>query len=182
MFRRGVTIGLLAAFLLSFNVNIAKASTEIITVSREQQEEILRAAHGQQIRLLLKRAERTLYVLQGDLVLFSLPVAVGKPGYETPAGLFYVREMRLDPVWIHPFKRNVRIAPYSKDRSNPLGSRVIIFWEDDKNFIGFHGTPYEELIGTAPSLGCVRLREADIRRLWDFLLPHAEEGIPVEVE
>lgn len=182
MFKRGVIAGLLSAIIFSLSPFLTASATEVITPPPEEHEQIIEAAKGQQLRLLLKRGERTLYVVQGDLVRHSFPVAVGKPGYETPPGIFHVREMRLDPVWRHPFKRNVMIDPYSKNRANPLGSRVIIFWEDDENFIGFHGTPEVESIGSAVSLGCVRLREEDIRRLWDVILPYAPQGIPVEVE
>ncbi|WP_448572469.1 L,D-transpeptidase, partial [Trichothermofontia sp.] len=61
---------------------------------------------------------------------------------------------------------------------NPLGPRWIGFWTDGKNFIGFHGTPNESLIGQAVSHGCVRMRNQDIQALY----AQVEMGTPVVVE
>ncbi|MEL7333315.1 MAG: L,D-transpeptidase, partial [Cyanobacteria bacterium J06560_2] len=60
---------------------------------------------------------------------------------------------------------------------NPLGDRWIGFWSNGEAQIGFHGTNQEELIGEAVSHGCVRMRNRDIKKLYELV----EIGTPVEV-
>jgi lipoprotein-anchoring transpeptidase ErfK/SrfK len=45
-------------------------------------------------------------------------------------------------------------------------------------FIYIHGTKHEHKIGTADSCGCVRMRNADVIELFDFV----DEGTPVVIE
>ena len=45
-------------------------------------------------------------------------------------------------------------------------------------FIYIHGTKHEQKIGTPDSCGCVRLRNADVIELFDFV----DEGTPVVIE
>ncbi len=61
---------------------------------------------------------------------------------------------------------------------SPLGERWIGFWTNGKNTIGFHGTSGEHLIGQAVSHGCVRMRNADIKAMFDMV----EVGTPVIVK
>ena len=49
---------------------------------------------------------------------------------------------------------------------NPLGKYWIGFWTDGKNWIGFHGTPNPETVGTAASHGCLRMYNKDIEELF----------------
>ena len=125
-------------------------------------------------RLLLKLRERRVYVYQDDRVQARYPVAIGRPGWETPTGNFQVLDMQKNPAWIHPF--NGKVIPSGPD--NPLGVRWVGFWTDGNNFIGFHGTPQENLIGQAVSHGCVRMRNKDI----DALFEQVALGTPVIVE
>ncbi|WP_416338801.1 L,D-transpeptidase [Microcystis aeruginosa] len=89
------------------------------------------------------------------------PVAIGRPGWETPTGEFRVIQMVREPVWEHPFTG--QLVPSGKN--NPLGARWIGFWTDGANFIVFHGTNPENLIGWAVCHGCVRMRDRDIKAL-----------------
>jgi lipoprotein-anchoring transpeptidase ErfK/SrfK len=125
------------------------------------------------IRLVLNLKRRRLYVYRGARAIATYPVAIGRRGWETPTGRFTVLRMERDPVWEHPVTG--QIVPSSAE--NPLGSRWIGFWTDGKNSIGFHGTPEEHLIGRAVSHGCVRMRERDIRALFEKVTP----GTPVIV-
>jgi len=125
-------------------------------------------------RLILNLRDRRVYFYQGDRLIVSYPVAIGRQGWETPTGEFEVIQMVPHPTWQHPFTEEI-IPPGPK---NPLGVRWIGFWTDGTNFIGFHGTPNEELIGQAVSHGCVRMRNADITALFE----QVDVGIPVIVE
>lgn len=114
-------------------------------------------------RLLLNLKKRRVFVYQGQKIIASYPVAIGRPGWETPTGQFRVIQMVREPVWEHPFSG--QLVPSGKN--NPLGARWIGFWTDGANFIGFHGTPQENLIGQAVSHGCVRMRDRDIKALFE---------------
>ncbi|TRU86025.1 MAG: L,D-transpeptidase [Microcystis novacekii Mn_MB_F_20050700_S1] len=114
-------------------------------------------------RLLLNLKKRRVFVYQGQKIIASYPVAIGRRGWETPTGEFRVIQMVREPVWEHPFTG--QLVPSGKN--NPLGARWIGFWTDGQNFIGFHGTLQENLIGRAVSHGCVRMRDRDIKALFE---------------
>ncbi|WP_425365344.1 L,D-transpeptidase [Gloeothece verrucosa] len=114
-------------------------------------------------RLILKLKERRVYIYQGDQQVAMYPVAVGKKGWETPTGDFQVLQMVPNPIWQNPW--NGSIIPAGP--RNPLGERWIGFWTDGKNYIGFHGTQAEHLMGQAVSHGCVRMRNSDIKAIFD---------------
>ncbi|MBE9079484.1 L,D-transpeptidase [Romeria aff. gracilis LEGE 07310] len=125
------------------------------------------------IRLVLRINARRVYAYRGEAVVASYPVAVGKPGWETPTGEYEVFSTIVEPGWTNPFTGEV--APPGP--SNPLGERWIGFWTDGENVIGFHGTPNRESIGRAASHGCVRMYNEDIRELYEIV----EMGTPVTV-
>ncbi len=125
-------------------------------------------------RLIIKLSDRRVYIYQSDRFVTSYPIAIGKPGWETPLGHFQVMQMLKYPSWQHPWQGT--IIPPGKD--NPLGDRWIAFWSDGKNFIGFHGTPNENSVGTPASHGCIRMKNNDVRDLFD----QVSVGTPVVVE
>lgn len=140
-------------------------------------------------QLVLERRQRRLLLLENGEVLDQFPVAVGRPGWETPLGRFAVLEKIANPSWKHPQRPLVIGA----GPGNPLGSRWIGFWrgcslrkswDGDQTVaspscaaIGFHGTPQRASVGRAVSHGCVRLYDEDVRRLFDLV----ELGTPVTV-
>lgn len=121
--------------------------------------------------LVLRLNERRLYLMQdGDAVpVESFPIAVGRAGTETPTGRFQVEEkiehpdyLKLDPAdRSHVLKR----VPPGPD--NPLGERWMGIAHGDGWTVGIHGTPHPELLGQAVSHGCIRMRNADVIRLYD---------------
>jgi lipoprotein-anchoring transpeptidase ErfK/SrfK len=133
----------------------------------------LPAASQSVSRLVLRLDERRLYAYQGDRIVASYPVAVGRDEWETPTGEFTVFQRQQNPAWEHPLTG--AIVPPGPE--NPLGARWIGFWTDGTNSIGFHGTPHEHLIGQAVSHGCVRMHNADVIELYD----QVELGTPVVV-
>lgn len=125
-------------------------------------------------RLVLSLKQRKVYVYEGDKAIASYPVAIGKKGWETPKGNFKIIKMVKDPIWQNPWNGKIsRPGPNS-----PLGERWIGFWSDGKNTIGFHGTPGEHVMGQAVSHGCVRMRNKDIKAMFDLV----EMGAPVIVQ
>jgi lipoprotein-anchoring transpeptidase ErfK/SrfK len=118
------------------------------------------------MRLELNLAKRRVTLYQNDQVFKSYPVAVGKAGWGTPTGNFAVKTKYRNPPWQNPFKGYV--VP-GGDPENPLGRRWMGFWTDGKNWIGFHGTPNRESVGTAASHGCVRMYNEDIEELFELV-------------
>jgi hypothetical protein len=114
----------------------------------------------------LRSLEATLY--RGRRALFQAPVGVGARGTATPAGRFYIRD---------------RLTRYASPFYGPIAfgtsarSPVLTDWPAG-GYIGIHGTDHPELIPGRISHGCIRLRNADIRRL-AALMPI---GTPVTVE
>lgn len=113
-------------------------------------------------RVLVDLSDRRVYVSRGDRVIASYPIGVGKKGWETPTGSFQVLHKQRNPIWQHPITG--KVFPSGED--SPLGDRWIGFWSDGRNHIGFHGTPDDEVVGSAISHGCLRMRNPDIRLMY----------------
>jgi lipoprotein-anchoring transpeptidase ErfK/SrfK len=102
------------------------------------------------VNLVLKLKERKVYVYQGERVLATYPVAVGRKGRETPTGEWQIMETLTNPGWTN-FNTGAFVPPGPK---NPMGTRWIAFWTDGQDTIGFHGTPDVKSVGKAVSNGC----------------------------
>ena len=131
-------------------------------------------ADEQAVRLRLSLSDRKVYVYRGEALETSYPVAIGRPGWETPTGEFEVFSQIVDPGWTNPLTEEV-VAP---GPDNPLGDRWIAFWTDGVNSIGFHGTPDRASVGQAASHGCIRMYNEDVRELYEIVAL----GTPVTVE
>ncbi len=116
------------------------------------------------LRLEISLSRRRVSVFKGKSLVKSYPIAVGRPGWETPIGTYQVRQMLRNPTWIHPLQKGVAIP--GGDPENPLGRFWIGFWTDGKNWIGFHGTPNPKSVGTAASHGCIRMYNKDVEELF----------------
>jgi lipoprotein-anchoring transpeptidase ErfK/SrfK len=114
------------------------------------------------VRIVLRLGERRVYVYEGEKEVASYPVAVGKPGWETPTGNFKVIQLVENPQWQNPWTGEVMPA----GPNTALGLRWIGFWTDGKDTIGFHGTPTVQSIGSAASHGCVRMYNEDVINLF----------------
>ncbi|QFS46849.1 ErfK/YbiS/YcfS/YnhG family protein [Nostoc sphaeroides CCNUC1] len=114
-------------------------------------------------QVVVDLSDRRTYVYAKDEVIASYPIAIGKKGWETPTGSFQVIHMRHYPIWRHPITGKV----FEAGTDSPLGDRWIGFWSDGRNEIGFHGTPEIDLVGTAVSHGCLRMRNSDVRLLYE---------------
>lgn len=126
------------------------------------------------LELVIRLRDRKVYVYERDQVKTSFPIAIGRSGWETPTGEYQVLQMIKDPSWQNPF--NGTVIPAGPN--NPLGTRWIGFWTDGQNYIGFHGTPNEDSVGTAASHGCIRMYNNDVVQLFEMV----EVGTVVRVE
>jgi lipoprotein-anchoring transpeptidase ErfK/SrfK len=115
----------------------------------------------------------TLQLLQKGQVVKVYQVGVGTPETPTPKGNFVIRNKLPNPVWYSP---NGQVPPGSPD--NLLGSR----WLGFSGRIGIHGTRKQDghTIGTASSEGCVRLRNADVEELYDYLVENKSKVTVVD--
>ncbi len=118
-------------------------------------------------RLEIRLSQRQVTLLQGETVIKTYPIAVGRAGWETPTGRYTVQQMLKDPAWVNPLKPGIVIP--GGDPENPLGRYWIGFWSDGKNWIGFHGTPNPRSVGTAASHGCIRMYNQDIEELFTLV-------------
>lgn len=188
-----VTVSLWASVQLPLLAQPASASASpvavrsldnfIITPDLPPLEPILPVTN--EVRLELSLSQRRLTVYQGEQELKRYPVAIGRPGWETPIGDFEVVRMVKYPVWVFPEIIDPQtgrthasagsVVPPGPE--NPLGERWIGFTTSGRSAIGFHGTPNPESIGQAASHGCVRMYNQDVRELFDLV----QIGTPVVV-
>lgn len=100
-------------------------------------------------------------------VVFRAPIGVGKASTITPAGHFYVMEKlrTVNAPAYGPFALGT--SAYAPTLSEWPGGGVV----------GVHGTDEPQLIPGRPSHGCVRMRNADIARLWAMV----SVGTPIEI-
>jgi len=108
-------------------------------------------------RLVIRLGAHKLNLWRGAKLLASFPVAVGAPHTPTPRGLFYITEL------LKPYDPNGAYGPYSFGLS--AHSNVLQTFGGGDGRVGLHGTNEPELIGSSVSHGCIRLRNAAVRRL-----------------
>jgi lipoprotein-anchoring transpeptidase ErfK/SrfK len=120
-------------------------------------------------RILVDLSGRRLYAFRRGRLRLRTRVAVGAPGTPTPTGRFVVNER-----WLLD-------NPNGAFGVAALGisahSNVLHNWLQ-RGPIGLHGTNEPWTIGRAASHGCIRLRNAAMRRLFRL----APAGTPVLVK
>ncbi|MBQ2015284.1 MAG: L,D-transpeptidase [Peptococcaceae bacterium] len=104
------------------------------------------------IQIILK--ERRLYLYRNNLLRAVFPVAIGKTQTPTPVGNWQV------------INKKILTEP------GVFGTRWIGL---DNPGYGIHGTNTPEAIGSAVSMGCIRMYNADVEQLFDLVFI----GMPV---
>jgi hypothetical protein len=119
--------------------------------------------------LLVERSRHRLALRHGSRIVRWIPIAVGRPGNETPLGHFAVTD-KLRTAQIGSPYGCCALALSGHQRKLepgwPGGDRLAI-----------HGTPSEWTVGKAVSLGCMRAYRKDI----SALLREVPAGAPVFV-
>lgn len=113
-------------------------------------------------RIVVSIPDRKLAVVENDEVVELYAVAVGAPSSPSPTGTFTIVNRVANPTYYHPGK----IIPSGPQ--NPIGTRWIGL--SQKGY-GIHGTDQPSSIGYAKSHGCIRLRNADVERLFERVRP-----------
>jgi hypothetical protein len=105
----------------------------------------------------------------------SFKVGLGKPGMETPTGLWRAKQdgKLVKPIWTNPIDGKTY---HPEDPDYPLGSRWIALEGlegEAKNRTGFaiHGTKEPEQIGTAGSQGCIRMQNGEAILVYNMMYP-----------
>jgi L,D-transpeptidase catalytic domain len=103
------------------------------------------------------RSARRLTLRRDGHAVRAFPVAVGRPGTETPTGRFAVTDK------LHPDDPG---SPYGCCAVALSGhqTKLIAGWPGGDR-LAIHATPQVETVGHAASLGCMRARARDVRRL-----------------
>jgi lipoprotein-anchoring transpeptidase ErfK/SrfK len=119
-------------------------------------------------RIVVHRGARRLEVrrISDGKLLLAAPVAVGKPGAETPLGHDFYVQWRFVPT--DPFYGSYALetSAYSRLSDWPGGGVV-----------GIHGTDEPQLIGDAVSHGCIRMLNRDVVKLRAL----ARLGTPIDI-
>jgi lipoprotein-anchoring transpeptidase ErfK/SrfK len=143
---------------LLWSAHLPSAAAQIIEIPTSRAD-----WSSEPVRLEISRSRRCATLYRGEVSIIAYPVAVGRPGWETPLGDFRVIEMIEDPAWRHPLTHKL-FEPGTA--GNELGHYWIGFWTNGQTSIGLHGTPHPESVGKSISHGCVRMYEKDIRELF----------------
>src|SRR4051812_46480606 len=106
--------------------------------------------------IVVDRSARRLTLRRDHRRLRSFPVAVGRPGTPTPTGRFAITDK------LHPAAG----SPYGCCALALTGhqTKLIAGWPGGDR-LAIHATPQEETVGHPASLGCMRGRTGDVRRL-----------------
>lgn len=118
--------------------------------------------------IVIRNAERTLYLVQREGRAYRYRVAVGKPDKQW-FGSAYIKGKYVKPAWSPPADVR-RDKPHLPNviaggaPSNPMGPRAILL---DRSEIAIHGTNRPKSIGSFASYGCIRMMNADIIDLFE---------------
>ena len=145
-------------------------------------------------KIVIDSRTQQLNLFRDDELVFAAPVSTSRFGLgfengsrKTPTGSFCVHEKIGGEMPIGTVYKGRRPVATSVDRSaeeDLITSRIL--WlhgleESNANtkerYIYIHGTNQEQSIGEPASNGCIRMRDADVIRLFDLV----EVGVEVEI-
>ena len=125
----------------------------------------------QRVSLLIRKSQFQLTVLLGGVPVERFKVGLGADE-STPTGTFTVKTRLKNPDW---YFRGRKI-PFG-DPENVIGTRWMgLDGSLAAEGIGIHGTDDAASVGKAVSMGCVRMRDPDVERLFEWV------GLRTEVE
>ena len=104
----------------------------------------------------------------------TYPIAVGKPGYETPRGSFAIHRVDWNPDWTPPDSDWSRDETYKApgESGNPMGRARLVFSAP----YTIHGTSDTGSLGRAASHGSVRIANDVVLRLARRVMEHGGAG------
>ena len=114
--------------------------------------------------IIINKSSNTLYFLKDGIVQETYPVATGKTTELTPNGKFKVVVKFKNPGW---GGAGVSDPIPGGAPNNPLGKRWIGISYGGGSKYGVHGNSNPKSIGTYASLGCVRMFNEDVEKLYE---------------
>ena len=108
---------------------------------------------------------------RGSMYVMTLPVGLGEDD-STPTGTWAVKNRVSNPAYFSPRGEGIIAAD---DPKNPLGEHWIGLSGTEGNAVGkqsygIHGTIDPDSIGKQASMGCIRLRNDDVARVFEALV------------
>jgi len=130
------------------------------------------------LRIFQKQEERTF--------LLETPVTLGRKGWETPSGTFYLNRIINYPRWFPPKWAKTKIIP-KPGKDNPYGlwmSELFTVdkkgeyapWSSGDSMIRIHSTDEPSSIGKYVSHGCIRLHPSIAEELFPAMLYYLSHG------
>lgn len=124
--------------------------------------------------IIINLAEFRLYYFPGDNTVLSMPVSIGRHGWDTPLGLTKIIQKERNPIWrpTSALQKDARdkgvIMPeaFPGGEGNPLGHHALkLAWP---TYL-IHGTNNRRGIGLPVSAGCIRMLAEDVEFLFDMV-------------
>jgi hypothetical protein len=122
---------------------------------------------GLRVQIDLERFELSASDPRGDAEPLRLAVATGSPAHPSPRGRFRPWLVVRNPAWRPgPVARSRGAEPIDASGETPMGVAKIAL---DRSGFALHGGADPLLLGKPVSLGCLRLSDADMLRLLEWL-------------
>jgi len=118
----------------------------------------------ERLSLLVRKDRFEITVLLGDSPVERFRVGLGADD-STPEGRFEIATKLKNPPWYF----NGRRIEFG-DPENLIGTRWMGFSQSESaEGIGIHGTSDESTVGQAMSHGCIRMKQVDVERLFEWV-------------
>ena len=118
--------------------------------------------------IVVDRNAFALRFFRGLRLYKTYPIAVGRAGLETPAGLYRIDDKQVNPSWHVPksaWAGSLAGHVIPPGPSDPIKARWMGFW----NGSGVHGTEETWSLGHAASHGCIRMSIPDVVELYSMV-------------
>jgi hypothetical protein len=118
----------------------------------------------EELSIVISKTRMSLWVLLGESWITEFAIGIGRQD-RTPEGEFEIQTKIEEPAW-YPGGRTI---PYGH-ADNPLGTRWLGFKPTRQAAgYGIHGTDEPASIGRSESDGCVRMLNAEVETLFDWV-------------
>lgn len=108
--------------------------------------------------------QQTLVAYEGDLPVFATLVSTGKPGYDTPGGLYRIRH------------KYISITMSGEDEDGPFQIEEVPWTHYYHGSFAIHGAFWHSEFGHVRSHGCTNVAPEDAHWLYEFTAPEVPQG------
>ena len=139
------------------------APTEVLKPKTTTRDVTSKYAHV----ITISRAEKRLRLFANFRLAKTYEIAVGRAGFETPAGLHRIYSKAVNPAWSAPEWAGEYAGKTIPGGSpeNPIKAR----WMEFSDGAGIHGTDATSSIGTSASHGCIRMLIPQVIELYEIV-------------